>query len=81
MNILEFALPDNLNGEQLKDELGAEQVNVREQTLVVVGNLDRAFIENGIKNHIPKLPKPLTVADKLASVGLNLDDLKAALGL
>ena len=81
MNMLEFPLPDNLNGEQLKDELGAEQVYVREETLVVIGNLDRTFIENGIKNHIPQLPKPITVAEKLASVGLSVEDLKSALGI
>ena len=79
--MLEFPLPDNLNGEQLKDELGAEQVYVREETLVVIGNLDRTFIENGIKNHIPQLPKPITVAEKLASVGLSVEDLKSALGI
>ena len=34
-----------------------------------------------IANHNPTPPKELTVAEKLASVGLNLDDLKSALGL
>lgn len=31
--------------------------------------------------HIGKDPEPKTLEEKLASVGLNLDDLKAALGL
>lgn len=31
--------------------------------------------------HNPTPPAPLTVAQKLASVGLSLDDLKEALGL
>jgi hypothetical protein len=31
--------------------------------------------------HIAKDPEPKTLEQKLASVGLNLDDLKAALGL
>jgi hypothetical protein len=38
-----------------------------------------AAIQAAIANPLPE-PEP-TVADKLASVGLNLDDLKAALGL
>lgn len=36
-------------------------------------------IENAIVNPLPE--KEPTVEEKLASVGLNLDDLKAALGL
>lgn len=36
-------------------------------------------IENAINNPIPKVEP--TVTDKLASVGLSLDDLKTALGL
>ena len=39
----------------------------------------KAEIETAIANPLPE-PEP-TVADKLASVGLNLDDLKEALGL
>jgi hypothetical protein len=39
----------------------------------------KAQIEAVIANPLPE-PEP-TVADKLASVGLSLDDLKAALGL
>ena len=31
--------------------------------------------------HIAKDPEPKTLEEKLASVGLNLDDLKSALGL
>lgn len=51
---------------------------------------DKFFIAtNGTKEealaaleaHNPPAPKEPTVAEKLASVGLNLDDLKAALGL
>jgi hypothetical protein len=39
----------------------------------------KAQIEAAIANPLPE-PEP-TVADKLASVGLSIDDLKAALGL
>lgn len=38
-----------------------------------------AEIENALENPLPE-PEP-TVEDKLASVGLNLSDLKSALGL
>jgi hypothetical protein len=38
-----------------------------------------AEIENAITNPLPE--PELTVAEKLASVGLSVDDLKAALGL
>jgi hypothetical protein len=45
---------------------------------VVLSNQE---LETAINNHVA-LPVPeLTVEQKLASVGLNLEDLKAALGL
>lgn len=82
-----FPKPKNLNGAELKAQLaevgiivtdivdfadgtiGFETDNESAALLVVKGH-------NG--NTIPTEP---TVADKLASVGLNLDDLKEALGL
>jgi hypothetical protein len=39
----------------------------------------KAEIEAAIANPLPKIE--LTVAEKLASVGLSIDDLKAALGV
>ena len=38
-------------------------------------------LKNAIKNHIAEDEPDLTVEQKLASVGLSVDDLKIALGL
>jgi hypothetical protein len=43
-------------------------------------DITEAQLEAAIAAHIANV-ETLTVAEKLASVGLNLDDLKAALGL
>jgi hypothetical protein len=81
MNFYEFAIPVEINGEQLKKELNCAEVYIREDKLVIGGNLTKDEASEGLKNHKPIAPQEPTVADKLASVGLSLDDLKAALGL
>lgn len=43
------------------------------------GDADKA--KEVVAAHIGKDPEPKTLEQKLASVGLNLDDLKSALGL
>jgi hypothetical protein len=81
MKFQEFAIPEKLNTFQLKVELGADEVYVRDDKLVIGGELTQAQILEGIDSHIPVAPAEPTITEKLASVGLNLDDLKAALGL
>ena len=81
MTIHTFPIPTELNGEQLCQELNAEKVYIAGSTLNIVGNLTQAQAAAGIANHIPAPIVEATVADKLASVGLSVTDLKEALGL
>lgn len=52
-----------------------------EETLVDLSPAEIAEIEAGIKKALEESNTEPTVAEKLASVGLSIDDLKAALGL
>jgi hypothetical protein len=81
MTIHEFNLPVNFNGEQFTNESQAKDVYVRENTLFVESEKTRAELELLLKNHKPKPVTEPTVAQKLTSVGLSIDDLKVALGL
>jgi hypothetical protein len=88
--MITFTKPQNLNGKELLDELSA--VGVVVQGLPVddgAGNLilniaskDEAKAAEVVAAHngTTIAPEP-TIEDKLASVGLSLPDLKAALGL
>lgn len=78
MTIHEFPMPADVNGEQLKKEIGAESVYQIENKLFIVGNFSKEVATKGLEAHTPLKP---TIHDKLASVGLSIDDLKAALGV
>lgn len=90
--MIKFDKPKELNGEQLRQELKAAGV-VLPDTLsdlfddgldglwLDIADKDESKAKKIIDAHIPKpVPEP-TVVEKLASVGLNLEDLKVALGL
>lgn len=81
MNTFQFTLPTAINGDQLKNELNAEDVYVVGDALFVVGNFTKSDAESIINAHKPIAPKQPTLQEKLASVGLSIDDLKQALGL
>jgi hypothetical protein len=78
MTIHEFPMPADVNGEQLSKEIGAERVYQIENKLFIVGDFSKAVAQAGLAAHTPLKP---TIHDKLASVGLSIDDLKAALGV
>jgi len=80
MNTFEFALPAAINGDQLKSELNAEDVYVVGNALFVVGNFSKSEAETIIAAHKPIAPKEPTIEEKLSSVGLSIEELKAALG-
>lgn len=77
----EFPIPAELNGDQLKAELGCDEVYIRRDKLVIGGDLTQAQAAAGIAAHKPITPPEPTVAEKLASAGLSVSDLKEALGL
>ena len=79
MNFYEFDIPANINGEQLKKELGCDEVYIRDEKLIIGGDLTEAEAAAGLAAHIPTPTPELTIADKLALVGLSIDELKTAL--
>ena len=82
-----FNKPANLNGAELKAELAAEGIIVETINDNADGTIffetdNEAKAASVVANHNGNvIPAEPTVADKLASDGLNLDDLKEALGL
>lgn len=87
--MIKFNLPNKLNGTQLKKELNDAGVIITESPLVdnflwlIIEEKDEAKARVIVNNHIgiDTPPVELTVEQKLASVGLSLEDLKAALDL
>jgi flavin reductase (DIM6/NTAB) family NADH-FMN oxidoreductase RutF len=89
--MISFDKPLNFEGAQFCDELEAAGVVINRDTSPLIdGNgvfwldiasKDTQKAQDVLNAHAPKPRPEPTVADKLASVGLNLDDLKAALGL
>jgi hypothetical protein len=91
--MIEFDKPTNLNGAELLAELAAVGVTLQNETEapVIDGNgnfwldiktTDEAKAAAVVTAHNGTIVAPeLTIADKLASVGLSVPDLKAALGL
>jgi len=88
--MIKFNKPINLNGAELLEELNSAGVVITNKA-VVDGNDDlwldilnkdkvKATAIVAAHNGTTVAPEP-TVEQKLASVGLNLEDLKAALGL
>lgn len=82
-----FTKPENLNGAELIAELAGVGITVKKVVDFADGNIgfetkDKALAARIVAAHNGTIvaPEP-TVEEKLASVGLNLDDLKAALGI
>ncbi len=91
--MIKFDKPLNLNGIELLDELASVGIvlDKKEQAPLIDGNgnfwldikpADEAKAAKIVAAHNGTIvaPEP-TIEDKLASVGLNLTDLKTALGL
>jgi len=91
--MIKFNKPENLNGAELLDELAAKGIVLDkiEQAPLIDGNgdfwldvqpADQAKVAAVVAAHngTTIAPEP-TIEDKLASVGLNLTDLKSALGI
>jgi hypothetical protein len=90
--MITFKKPQNLNGKELVEELNAAGIEINTNTspfddgqgnlLLDIASADEAKCKAIVVAHNGTIvaPEP-TVADKLASVGLSIDDLKAALGV
>jgi len=88
--MIQFNKPTNLNGAELLAELNAAGVVITEPPFDdAQGNIwldiketDKTKATQIVAAHNGTIIAPLpTVAQKLASVGLSIDDLKAALGV
>lgn len=89
--MISFDLPANFNGEQFCKELKNAGINLNHKEDMYatsdgvlwlnIETKDTQKTQDVLNAHTPKPVIPLTIADKLASVGLDLNDLKAALGL
>jgi hypothetical protein len=69
-----------LNSEIFFKETGF-YLQIRDGELYVVGECTLEEAKAALAAHNPPAPTEPTVAEKLASVGLLIDDLKAALGV
>ncbi len=86
-----FTKPANLNGKELREELNAAGINILEDKFAVVVDSEGVLLLDinpsdesaaaavvAAHNGTTVAPEP-TIADKLASVGLSLDELKSAI--
>jgi hypothetical protein len=88
--MVKFDLPKELNAVQLVKEIAAKGISIDESTKPLidgdgdfwlpVSESDKAAVAKIIGDHKPVFTEP-SIQDKLALVGLSIDDLKAALGL
>lgn len=75
-----FNIPSKaLNTDVFKSETGWD-LFIRDNQLIISGDCTKAEAEAALEAHDGSIPE-LTITEKLASVGLSIDDLKAALGL
>lgn len=73
-----FTIPNKpLSSEKFFNQTGFN-LFIRGNDLVISGNLDEAKAQELLDAHDGTVVEP-TVAEKLASVGLSIEDLKAAL--
>jgi len=92
MMMIKFITPANLNGAELCNEIEAAGIQVNRRTSPMIdgsgdfwldiAEADKAKATPIVAAHNGTIIAPeQTIEDKLASVGLSVPDLKAALGL
>ena len=76
-----FAIPNKtLMTDVFREETGWE-LFILDEELYVSGNCTREQAQEALDAHNPPKPQEPTIIEKLAQVGLSIDDLKKALGL
>ena len=63
-----------------KDETGCD-LFIRDENWYISGEITAEQAQNLLDNHNPQKPQEQSVLEKLNTLGLTVDDLKAALGL
>ena len=76
-----FPIPNKLTMTDVFREETGWELFILDGELYISGDCTKEEAKKALDAHNPPEPTPPTVAEKLASVGLNLDDLKSALGL
>lgn len=87
--MIKFNKPVSLNGTQLLSELNAAGVTITNSPLIDgngefwldISEADKLKSQPVVAAHVGIDSAPLTTEEKLASVGLDFNDLKSALGL
>lgn len=88
--MIKFDKPENLNGAELLAELNAAGIKITEPPLIDgngefwldISDKNKSTAESVVANHNGNtVALEPTIEQKLLSVGLNVEDLKAALGL
>ncbi len=76
--------PYPISGDILASQLSIDSTLIYDDgqgNIIINAELDKKLIDAAIKSHvIPEPPKP-TIQEKLAAAGIDLDDLRIALGL
>lgn len=87
-----YTRPENLNGAELRQELQNAGVKINAGMLAVILNGDTLLLDidaadrekaaRVVESHNGSTtPHEVTIADKLSIVGLEIDELKTALGI
>ena len=79
--MIELNLTKEINGDQLCKEIGADDLYVANGKIIILGKVNKDMAQSKLDAHIPQPTPQPTIEEKLQSVGLNLNDLKVALGL
>lgn len=82
--MIEIALNKEINGNQLAEELGVDVWDLLDTgsgVLQIKKNIAKKKAEEVLANHTPQKPEPPTIQEKLFRAGINLDELRLALGL
>jgi hypothetical protein len=81
--MIEISLTKEINGAQLAEELGIDvwDLLATENTLMIKSSISKKTAEEALEKHVPVLPTPPTIQQKLQRAGIDLDELRAALGL
>jgi hypothetical protein len=80
MNFYEFNIPAQINGTQLKEELGCAEVYISDGKLIIAGELTEAQAAAGLAAHVPvdleavAAEKAATKAALLARLGITAEE-------
>lgn len=72
-----------IDGAQLANELkiANEQMRIEGNQIIILADIDKKNSEEILKNHVPIPPNPKTIQEKLIDAGIDLQELREALGL